>query len=120
MITAHFSWVEAVCRHCQKIPDVAAVVRTSEFMERLREELGIGPLHVNSWCRCRVHNAAIGGEENSLHIDGLAVDFTARYLSPRKVQARCKELQKRNLIGGLGRYASFTHVDRGERRNWSG
>ena len=114
-LTEHFTWHEAACRHCGLIPSIASVRKTAAWMEQVRAALGNRVVHVNSWCRCPEHNARIGGAPNSYHLRGMAVDITVRDLSPRKVQAILKNLP---LIGGLGRYASFTHVDRGPVRQW--
>jgi uncharacterized protein YcbK (DUF882 family) len=120
-ITDHFGWAEAKCRHCGKIPDEESVTKTAEWMERVRQALGNRPLHVNSWCRCPSHNAAIGASTNSYHMKGMAVDITVRDMTPAQVHARLKTFQgEGKLIGGLGRYISFTHVDRGPVRSWDG
>ncbi len=119
--TPHFHWRrEIACRHCGRVPSLEAALKTAQWMEKVREALGGRVLHVNSWCRCTAHNDAIGGAKASLHTRGLAVDLTARDMSPREVQRACRPLQEQGLIGGLGSYKSFTHVDRGPRRNWNG
>lgn len=33
------------------------------------------PLIANSWCRCEPHNKAEGGEPDSAHVPGEAIDF---------------------------------------------
>jgi uncharacterized protein YcbK (DUF882 family) len=119
--TPHFHFVrEIACNHCGRVPDIAECRLTAEWLEEVREALGGLPIHVNSWCRCPEYNAAIGGAPGSYHMRGMAVDITVRGYSPRETWRLCKELQKQGLVGGLGRYKSFTHVDRGERRNWNG
>ena len=119
MITANFSWNEAKCRHCGQIPSVEAVQNTARWMERIRAALGNRVIHVNSWCRCPEHNAFVGGVPNSLHIAGWAVDMTVRGMTPGQVHAALRPLQGGGgPVGGLGRYASFTHVDRGPVDNW--
>lgn len=120
-ITDHFHMLEAVCRHCGRIPDQDVVEATAAWMEEVREVLGNRPLHATSWCRCPVHNANVGGAPASYHMKGVAVDFTARGLSAREVQKILKKHQgKGKLIGGLGTYKSWTHVDRGPARRWNG
>lgn len=120
LITPHFSWHEMACRHCGEIPEVAAVQKTAAWLEEVRTQLGDHPMHISSGCRCKLHNAAIGGEPNSYHLLGWAVDITVRDLSPPEVHRRCKAMQRSGLIGGIGRYRAFTHVDRGPVRSWSG
>ena len=123
-LTPHFTIHEAVCRHCGRIPeDLEIVIETARFAERVRAEtLGGRVMHVNSWCRCPDYNAVLdGAAPNSLHMRGLAIDFTCRDLTPAQVQALCRAHQgKGKLIGGLGSYKSFTHLDRGPARRWRG
>jgi len=49
---------------------------TAAVMERVRKLLGDKPIRVSSGYRCPGLNAAVGGSENSAHMQGLAVDFT--------------------------------------------
>ena len=121
LITPHFSWQgEAACKHCGKIPSRAAVKETAEWLETIREELGGNPMHITSWCRCAVHNENVGGATNSYHIKGMAVDFVVRNLSLKETQRRCRKLWTEKKIGGLGVYISWTHIDRGPHRKWTG
>lgn len=45
-------------------------------MEQVRAALGGKPVLVSSWYRCPELNAAVGSKPNSIHLTGLAVDFT--------------------------------------------
>lgn len=120
-VTAHFHWqTEAACKHCGRVVSLEVVRATAEWLERVRERLGNRVLHVNSWCRCPVHNKAIGGAPESYHLKGMAVDIVARGLTAHQTWEECFSLQLEGLIGGLGKYASFVHVDRGPKRNWNG
>lgn len=119
--TEHFRWQEEIaCNHCGRVPDIAECRLTAEWLERVREALGGLPVHVNSFCRCPPYNKEIKGATDSLHMRGMAVDITVRGYSPREAWRLCRELQKQGLIGGLGKYVSFVHIDRGEKRNWEG
>lgn len=122
LITPHFSWIEAACRHCGRIHSRESVERTAIWMERVREEVYQGRVvHVNSWCRCEVHNRAVGGATNSQHKLGTAVDHIARGLSVEEAYRECLKHQgEGKLIGGLGHYPSFVHADRGPARRWEG
>ena len=122
-LTSHFHIHEAVCRHCGKIPDLQAVINTAIWLERVRAEIFGGKvIHVNSWCRCPTHNKRVGGAEHSLHMRGWAVDITVRGISPYAAWRVLKDFQGEppKIIGGLGRYPSFVHIDRGRARRWSG
>lgn len=121
LITAHFSYAEAVCRHCGRIPGVPAVQETAEWMESVRAALGGRPIHVTSWCRCSLHNAAVGGAPNSFHLRGWALDFVVEGLTVKGTQGLLRPHQgPGKLIGGMGTYTSWTHCDRGPARRWNG
>lgn len=120
-LTEHFAARELACRHCGRIPSLAVMQETAEWLERVREQLGGYPMHVTSGCRCRVHNRAVGGATNSQHIYGMAVDFVLRGLSIPETQERGERLWVEGLIRGLGTYRSWTHADRGPAgRRWEG
>jgi hypothetical protein len=117
MITTHFSWSEAACRHCERIPDETTVRETAEWLERVRTALSDRILHVNGWCRCDEHGRNISGTENGLHAQGVAVDLTVRGLSPREAYILLQEHQgEGRLVGGLSYNPGFVHVDRGPAR----
>lgn len=119
-ITEHFSWDEAKCRCCGRVPDVDIVIETAEWLEKVRSILG-HPIKVLSWCRCPKHNEAVGGAKKSLHLLGIAVDFTCKLLSPEQVRRKLDpDHHGGGLIGGMGEYRGFTHVDRGPFRSWTG
>lgn len=121
LITPHFHWMtEAACKHCGRVPGLEVVQETAEWLERLREGLGGFPLHVTSWCRCPVHNQAVGGAPQSYHVKGMAVDFVVRGLTLLETQKRCRQLWVQGKIGGLGIYTGWTHADRGTTRRWEG
>ncbi len=123
-LSPHFSVSEAACRCGRKeCPYTEGKIRsellivtisydTADMLEGIRSLLGGNVMHVNSWWRCPEHNDAVGGATGSLHMSGKAVDFTSRSLSARQVQAVLKTPRGRELARGLGRYLSFTHVDR--------
>ena len=61
--------------------------------------------------------AAVGGVENSYHVQGLAADIRPENLEDLpELQDLCLEL---NSDGGVGLYDSFVHVDaRGFKARW--
>ena len=111
-LTEHFWLSEARCRHCGWTPENRQVlVNTARFLEKVRTLLGDRPMMIHSWCRCAEYNARVGGATASLHLKGYAADFTVAGLAPRQVQKILRpHLGK--LIGGLGEYPGFTHIDR--------
>ena len=72
---------------------------------------------INSAYRTRRRNAGIEGAAlNSMHVTGKAVDITVRGVENWQVA----EMAKHFRGGGVGHYNTFTHVDSGRLRSWSG
>lgn len=118
-ITEHFTWTESVCHCCGKVPSVSVVTATAFWLEKVRKVVG-GPIHINSWCRCRAHQARVNPlVKDSYHTRGVAVDFTVEGQTPHETRVLLNPHHGR-LIGGIGRYQGFTHIDRGPTRDWEG
>ena len=74
-----------------------------------------GPVTVNSTCRNREHNRAVGGAPRSKHLSGDAVDFRV-HGSYGGVYAF---LKGNGSVGGLKHYGGgLFHIDNGDRRSW--
>jgi len=56
------------------------------ILDLIREEAG-GPVICTSGFRCRIHNAAEGGVENSFHTLGLAADLVPTTCSLEELKA---------------------------------
>lgn len=75
------------------------------------------PVYITSACRCREHNAYVGGGKNSQHLLGKAADIVLKNTSPSKVADYLEG--KYGEKYGLGRYDTFTHVDvRDNKARW--
>ncbi|MBX9682883.1 MAG: DUF882 domain-containing protein [Hyphomicrobium sp.] len=74
-----------------------------------------GPLTVNSTCRAKGHNRAVGGAKKSKHLTGDAADFRVR----GNAGAVYAFLKSSGSVGGLKHYGGgLFHIDNGERRSW--
>lgn len=74
-----------------------------------------GSLRVNSTCRSKSHNRAVGGAHRSKHLTGDAVDFRVF----GNVGAVYAYLRSNGNVGGLKHYGGgLFHIDNGERRSW--
>jgi uncharacterized protein YcbK (DUF882 family) len=114
-ISKHFSRHEFACKCGCGFATVD--VELIEVLENLRETYQ-APVKINSGCRCKKHNEAVGGEEDSKHMQGIAADIVVTGLSPAKVY------QYLNLEHGgkygVGEYAGWVHIDvRQELARWS-
>lgn len=87
-----------------------------ELCNEIRAAFG-KPILVTSGYRSPEHNRAVGGVENSYHVQGLAADIRPRDL---KDLPRLRQIADRlNQYGGVGFYDTFVHVDaRGKRARW--
>jgi uncharacterized protein YcbK (DUF882 family) len=118
----NFTWNE-VTYNGNRIPSNEEIVRNAiklaQTMEEVRKHFGNLPITVNSWYRDHASNLAAGGAKNSQHLQGDAVDFTVKGISPYEVH---KELERFwGDKGGLGKYHVFTHADvRGYKARWNG
>lgn len=76
-MSAHFSYVEFRCKDggafsdCERIWTLRTHVRR---LEAYRSHIG-GPVRIVSGCRCKRHNAAVGGATRSQHMFGAASDI---------------------------------------------
>lgn len=74
-----------------------------------------GPVTVNSTCRSKARNRAVGGAGRSKHLSGDAVDFRVR----GNVRAVYAYLRSSGGVGGLKHYGGgLFHIDNGPRRSW--
>jgi hypothetical protein len=74
-----------------------------------------GPVTVNSTCRSKSRNAAVGGAPRSKHLTGDAADFRVS----GNVGATYAFLKSHGSVGGLKHYGGgLFHIDNGERRTW--
>lgn len=106
MNSKYFTRAEFKCSCC----GFAAVdVELLAVLEDVREHFH-KPVKINSACRCPAHNKAVGGEDKSQHMFGMAADFVVVGVSPAKVN--------QYLVGkypdqyGIGHYrAGWVHLD---------
>lgn len=88
----------------------SGLMMNQEFVERLdkmRESMG-GPLFIVSGFRTPAHNNSVGGEPNSAHLRGLAVDFAAIGASTR---AAIIVAAVRAGFTRIGIGTAFIHID---------
>jgi uncharacterized protein YcbK (DUF882 family) len=112
-LSKNFHLSEWACK-CSRCSTVKVDSTHVANLQKLRDKLG-KPISINSAYRCPAHNAEVGGVPNSEHVQGCATDIVVAGMSPSAVANACESFD------GLGRYASFTHVDsRGSQARWNG
>ena len=120
----HFKPRELTCRCCGELwagdsPDMPEEYEeVLDMLEELRELYG-KPMVINSGHRCAAHNAEVGGDKSSQHLE---IAFDVRV--PREDQERFVNLAARVGFTGIGRYPErgFVHLDAGTSfaRRWWG
>lgn len=84
----------------------------------IRTRLG-RPVLIVSGYRSESYNDYVGGAYRSYHLKGRALDLkpvNSKYLPELKLIGR--DLHDEGLVGGLGFYSTFMHVDTGPKRRW--
>ncbi len=97
--------------------NLAATLRVAD---ELRQHLGVKLLTIASAYRSPAYNAACpGAATSSYHMQNMALDLMFD-CAPELVATAAEALRARGVFsGGIGRYASFTHVDtRGKNADW--
>jgi len=116
-LSPHFLRAEIQCRCCSKLLLDPLILVTLEWARKLA---GDKPIFVNSGYRCSPHNEAVGGESNSTHTHGQAVDVYHEDFE-ELVQAALQLPYVRGLIVHVEPEprACFVHLDCGTlRRVW--
>lgn len=89
-----------------------------ELLQKIRDHFG-APITINSAYRTPEYNKKVGGSTYSQHQYGKAADIVVKGVKPAEVAAYAEQLMP--SYGGVGRYATFVHVDvRDEKSRWNG
>jgi uncharacterized protein YcbK (DUF882 family) len=96
------------------------IVPTLRLLEKVRERFG--PTTIRSGYRSPKYNAAVDGEDQSLHMANKAIDFHCATGTPEQWAEFLRDLRRQGVFaGGIGLYATFVHIDtRGANRDWQG
>ena len=102
----HFKDSELRCPGCGLNNATPALLGA---LEAIRALLGV-PVHINSACRCKKHNAAVGGARHSQHLVGKAADICAYGKTAEEV---CRSAVMLPEIRGIGMPAGadWLHID---------
>lgn len=85
------------------------IVLFAQMMQFLRDVLG-KPINVNSWYRTAGYNKIVGGNKNSIHLDGRACDIASTEYDRICVYWKFICAHK-ECIGGINFYDRFIHLD---------
>ena len=105
-VSANFTRDEFECKCGCGFDDVDAEL--VHVCQDLRDQFK-QPVTINSSCRCKKHNKAVGGAKTSQHLLGTAADVVVHNVKPSTVFSYLNNKYANTF--GLGSYNSFTHVD---------
>ena len=119
-VSKYFSKHELACKCCGKLPTENGVITEeayNAFLTKLddhRDAIGF-PYTPNSAYRCYQHNQDVGGEMDSKHLKGVAVDIPCNGEKAAKVIEAAIRLGWKGIgvyqSGGMG--SRFVHIDYG-------
>lgn len=114
-ISKNFTIEEVMCKCCHEY-----IIRSKllSAVQNLRDNIDT-PIIVTSWYRCPNHNKKIGGEPQSLHMEGKACDLVVPDLGLVELYNQIEAIPWLN-DGGIGFYPqkNFIHVDIGRKKRW--
>ena len=84
-------------------------------LQEVRDHFG-KPVVILSAYRTPKHNKDIGGEPDSLHMDGMAVDWYVKGVSAKEMA----RVARKCGFTGIGIYDTWVHTDIGEEELWYG
>lgn len=85
--------------------------RLVAILQHIRDHFGVS-VNITSGCRCAAHNAAVGGDPNSSHVQGMAADIVVKGIQPGEVAKYAESIG----VQRIGRYDSFVHIGSGSER----
>lgn len=122
-MTKNFKIHEFECKCGCDMPDDVRdnILKLAVELQKLRDKVGV-PFSPTNAYRCKEHNANVGGVPFSQHLLGKAADLKIEGFTPDEVADMVEEMMDNGdfLMGGVGRYDTFTHVDiRKKRARWN-
>lgn len=115
-LSAHFKVREFACGDGSDAVLVAP--RLVMVLETIRAHFG-APVVIHSGYRTPQYNEKVNGAAHSQHCYGMAADISIKGQTPAAVAAYARQLMPD--WGGVGIYASFTHIDvRETKADWTG
>ncbi len=102
----HFKQSEFTCKCGCKLNNID--LKLVKILDEIREYFG-QPIIISSGCRCKNHNAKVGGVQGSRHVLGKGTDIIVRNVSKDKVLAKCKEY----VANGIARYTYTNNSNMG-------
>lgn len=114
-LSPNFRKSEFACK-CNRCSTVTVDMDLVDILQRIRDNFG-KPVNINSGYRCEAHNAEVGGDPNSSHMQGMAADIVVRGVEPKEVAKVAESMG----VKRIGLYEDFVHIGSGKtKRFWLG
>ena len=106
------------CHYTNEVKEID--IEVIDLLCDIKDQIGKNKeIQIISGYRSPIYNDLLVSEgrhvsKNSLHIQGLAIDFTIDGITNRSISRVAKSF----AAGGVGRYPDFVHIDVGRVRYW--
>ena len=118
-LSRNFRLAEFKCK-CGKCASVLVDTDLVDILQQIREHFG-KPVNINSGYRCAEHNAKVGGDPNSSHMQGMAADIRVEGIAPREVAKFAERIGVKRIGLYEGKEGEFCHIGSGtKKRFWLG
>jgi hypothetical protein len=114
-LSENFRLSEFRCK-CKRCDTVLVDTELVEILQKIRDHFGVS-IDINSGYRCKAHNAEVGGDPNSSHMQGMAADIVVHGIEPKEVAKVAESMG----VKRIGLYEDFVHIGSGtKKRFWLG
>ena len=114
-LSENFRLGEFKCK-CSRCGRVLVDTELVEILQALRDHFGVS-VDINSGYRCEAHNAEVGGDPGSSHMQGMAADIVVHGIEPKEVAKVAEGIG----VKRIGLYEDFVHIGSGtKKRFWLG
>lgn len=118
-LSRNFRLAEFRCK-CGKCASVLVDTALVDILQQIRDHFGVS-VDINSGYRCKEHNADVGGDPNSSHMQGMAADIRVVDITPREVAKYAESIGVKRIGLYEGDEGEFVHIGSGKsKRFWLG
>ena len=118
-LSRNFRLGEFRCK-CGKCPSMLVDTALVDILQQIRDHFGVS-VDINSGYRCKTHNAKVGGDPNSSHMQGMAADIRVKGVAPREVARFAESIGVKRMGLYEGDEGEFVHIGSGAtKRFWLG
>lgn len=118
-LSPDFRKSEFACK-CNRCKTVTVDTELVDILQRIRDHFR-KPVNINSGYRCKEHNADVGGDPNSSHMQGMAADIRVVDITPREVAKFAESIGVKRIGLYEGDEGEFVHIGSGKsKRFWLG